>query len=536
MRSAFFGLHVTTSGMNAARANLNTIAHNIANTETPGFSRQVANQQATMPLRGSPGRGMVGTGSQITSIHRVRNQFLDTKFWAQNSVLGQFNTKHDVMSLVRGILMEGEAAGITRDINNVFSRQSDLHTNAHDLTYRRNFLSSLDTFAVSLNSQYQQLRQQQVDLNQEIAIVIGQVNSKGQQINALNRSIFIMELDGSNANDLRDQRDLLIDQLSRLVNVEVRETETNADFAAGRVTDPRESRLHLSILIDGVVFINHFDINPIEVRQRVLSDGTSIARNPEEMGVKYDIFWSSGMRFNMYSPTLSGELAGLIQLRDGNGGNFARFQTTGGLPATHSVGTLAFPLPIGTTAITGISTDPIVIYGARNALEIVEMINAAAGVTVTASLGGGGIRLTANTSGAVTITTAPPLINHITGHAGVDAADMPQVVPGGTAMVPPMVPPFANPEDYAVRLVFGTDSRVDMSTTGVLQVRIGNTIRNIPYTDFRLEFDHNGNPVSGVFNVRAEDMNSPGTPIDIPALFDGATEITSGRTVNYMGV
>jgi flagellar hook-associated protein 1 FlgK len=181
---------------------------------------------------------------------------------------------------------------------------------------------------VTLNSTYSQLRQQQSDLNQEIKVTVGSINSLGRQIQSLNRQIALMELDGSNANDLRDQRALLIDKLSRLVNIEVRETETNPDFAAGRVTDPRVSRRELSIFIDGFVFVNHFDVNEIHVQQRTLADSnTNIRQNPEEVGAMYDIFWANGMRFDMYSPSLRGELAGLINLRDGNGGLFANFET-----------------------------------------------------------------------------------------------------------------------------------------------------------------------------------------------------------------
>jgi len=326
--------------MNASRANLHTIGHNIANIETPGFSRQVAVQQAANPLRGSMGRGMVGTGSQITSINQIRSQFLDAKFWSQNSVLGQFTVKYDIMTLVQGFLHEGDGVGISHEMDMLFTRMSELETNAHDMTYRRNFISSFESLGVTLNSTYSQLRQQKIDINTEIAVTVGAINSIGRQIQALNRQITVLELDGSNANDLRDQRAVLLDELSKYVNIEVREIETNPDFAAGRVTDPRESRRQLQVLIDGTQFISHFDLLQIEVRPRVLpSDPTiTIARNPEELHGMYDVFWSNGSRFNMYSPSLRGELAGLIHLRDGNGGNHARFQTaaTGSAPVFDS--------------------------------------------------------------------------------------------------------------------------------------------------------------------------------------------------------
>jgi len=165
-----------------------------------------------------------------------------------------------------------------------------------------------------------------VDVNQEIRTTVGTINSIGRQVQSLNRQITVMELDGSNANDLRDQRNLLLDELSQYVNIEVREIERNPEFAAGRVTDPRESRRELVVLIDGQEFVNHFHMNELAVQQRTTEGGQHILRNLEEPPRMYEIVWQGGRAFNMYSPSLSGELAGLINLRDGNGGNFAAVQ------------------------------------------------------------------------------------------------------------------------------------------------------------------------------------------------------------------
>jgi len=321
MRSAFFGLHVATSAMNVARGNLHTIAHNIANVQTPGFSRQVAVQQATQPLRMGQGRGMIGTGAEIVSINQIRSHFLDHKFWNQSSILGQFSKKDEILSLTQGILAETRTSGLSFEMDQIMSRLSELGTHPESATHRRNFLSGFESMATLLNSQFSQLRQQQVDINLEIRSTVGMINSLGRQIASLNRQITVMELDGSNANDLRDRRALLLDQLSAFVNIDVREVERNPEVAAGRDTDPRNSRRELQVFIDGQEFINHFNISELEVRQRVLDNGTNILRNPEEPPRMYDIFFSNGRSFNMFSQSLSGELAGLINLRDGNGNN-----------------------------------------------------------------------------------------------------------------------------------------------------------------------------------------------------------------------
>ena len=351
MRSAFFGLHIASSAMHAARGNLHTIAHNIANVETEGFSRQVAQQQASNPLRVAFGRGMVGTGSVITGVIQIRNTFLDSKFRSQNAVLGQFSAKADILSLTQGILRDTPAhnIGLTTEINEIMDRLSDLSTNAGDATYRRNFLSSLESLSLFMNTTYNQLTRQMVDINQEIRATVGTINALGHQITALNRQITLMELDGSNANDLRDQRNLLIDRLSRFVNIDAREIERNPEVAAGRELDPRESRLEMVILIDGAEFINHFHMQELSVVQRVDSNGNNILMNPEEPPRMYDIVWGGGRPFNMHSQSLSGELAGLIQMRDGNGANHTHV-TTHGSPLLGWPGPPAPAMPLNTTA------------------------------------------------------------------------------------------------------------------------------------------------------------------------------------------
>ena len=346
MRSSFFGLHVAQSGMNVSRGHLHVIGHNIANAETPGFSRQFAAQQAAIPLRVAGQRGMVGMGAQIMSIGQMRNKFLDTKFWSQNAILGQYSRKTEMWALTQGILRDNasQRIGLTNEINNIMDRLSDLNGNAGEHTYRASFLNSLDSLSNLLNTQFSQLSQQMRDINQEIRSTVSTINSLGQQIRNLNRQIATLELDGSNANDLRDQRALLLDRLSEHVNIEVREVERNPEFAAGRTTDPRDSRRELIVLIDGAVFVNHFSLNEIEVRQR----DPQATLNPEEPARMYDVYWANGVRFNMYSPTLRGGLSGLIQMRDGNGSNHVRVLTHGAVAWPPSPPAPAQPL--GTTA------------------------------------------------------------------------------------------------------------------------------------------------------------------------------------------
>jgi flagellar hook-associated protein 1 FlgK len=153
----------------------------------------------------------------------------------------------------------------------------------------------------------QSLQRQQADINREVADVVNIINSLGSQIQALNLQIVKFEMDGSNANDLRDQRNLLIDNLSQYVNVQVEER----DFSRPGIPIDRRT----TVMINGQDFINHDFISRLQIHPRPAGS----ERNEMDVVGLYDISIGSAP-FNIYSSTLSGQLRGLIDVRDGNNG------------------------------------------------------------------------------------------------------------------------------------------------------------------------------------------------------------------------
>ena len=320
MRSSFFEFHVAKSGMFTAQAGLQTVAHNTANAATRGFSRQVAVSSANHPLQLFNGRGMVGTGSSVHSIIQIRDVHLDRKFWGSQPILGQYSVKRTHLSIVETIFSELEGTGLTSLFNDFFDALQDLTTTAGDATHRTNILMSADSITTFMQDTYEALLAHQRNVNEEIAAVVTTINSLGNQIRTLNERIRVMEITGDNANDLRDQRALLVDELSRYVNVEAYER----DLGNG---DRR-----FFVRINGQEFVSNRDIRTLTLRPRVMTadDGSIIhfARNGEDNAGMFDLFWgNSDVRFNIYSPTLRGELRGLIDIRDGNNGQHVRLST-----------------------------------------------------------------------------------------------------------------------------------------------------------------------------------------------------------------
>jgi flagellar hook-associated protein FlgK len=270
--------------------------------------------QAARPLAGT-GRGMYGTGSQVTAIIQIRDRFLDRKFWNQSAISGQFTAVNTHLNFVETVFNQLPNVGVKRTFNGFFSTVQDLTTRAHEATFRTNVITN----GLSLTEQVRQnafaLQRQQLDLNREFSDVIVTINSLGAQIADINRQIHIFERNGDNANDLRDQRALLIDQLSELVNIQVEER----DFSRPGVSYDRR----LSVMINGQDFVDHTRINLLQLvaRDNPHDERSGSRRNEMDVAGLYDVFFEmTGSRFDIYSSTLSGKLRGIVDVRDGNGG------------------------------------------------------------------------------------------------------------------------------------------------------------------------------------------------------------------------
>jgi len=160
--------------MHTARNNLNVTAHNVANIGIPGFSRQVTVQGALPAINSRDGRGMFGTGSAVTNVIQMRDQFIDRRFWSQNAVLGEFAVKVPQLSLIEAIfndLPENSSVGILGAFNDFFSRVQELTRESQDNTFRLNILLAGETLSQMVRSNAESLRQQQNDLNGEVRAI-----------------------------------------------------------------------------------------------------------------------------------------------------------------------------------------------------------------------------------------------------------------------------------------------------------------------------------------------------------------------------
>lgn len=313
--TAFLGFNIATSGLFTARTALDVTAHNISNANTIGYSRQIVEQRATRALPGA-GKGMIGTGSEIYGINQMRDFYLDTKYWSENSILGQYSVKKTQLSLMESLFNEPSDSGFNAIFNSFFDAINGVVNNADSGEHRAALKEAAVTFTQYFNTTAQHLKKYQRDLNFEIKTKVEEINVIARKIQDLNQQIYKYEMDGSKANDLRDERAKLVDQLSKIVNVEVEEIEVNPEVKNGNLSgvDYRDkSEKHFRVKINGQILVDHFNATELRVVPR------ETPNNPEDVEGLYDIQWANGLKFDITDPNLSGELKGYIDMRDGNG-------------------------------------------------------------------------------------------------------------------------------------------------------------------------------------------------------------------------
>ncbi|MEB3246217.1 MAG: flagellar hook-associated protein FlgK [Vampirovibrionales bacterium] len=239
----FFGLLNAHRSMTAIQAAIETVNQNISNANTEGYSRQSVIMEAADPyppvnLTQLREKGLLGQGTQVDRIDRVRDSFLDGQFRLENSTLGSHETIHDAMTQIQSILAEPTDTGVSTAMQKFFDSAQELSIHPENMAARANFLqSSVDLLAV-VKQQANQLSDLRTNLVGDPAVTgsaaasqlglrVTEVNEKLAQITSLNSSINNISAAGGAPNDLLDKRDLLLDDLSKLVNINVTHTANN---------------------------------------------------------------------------------------------------------------------------------------------------------------------------------------------------------------------------------------------------------------------------------------------------------------------
>lgn len=315
--SQFFGLNIGYTGLQAANAALNVTGNNISNVETKGYTRQEASQVAADALRTNTSYGMAGAGVDTKSIDQIRNEYYDLKYWQNNASKGIYDIKQQYYRQIEDYFTDtDDVMGFNAVFSDMFDALDEVYKSSGDDTKKAAFMSQCKSLTEYFNNMHTSLQKLQIDANNEIQNKVNQINSLASEIATLNKQINTIEVNKVKANELRDKRNLLIDELSEIVDVKV--TEVPIYTTEG---GDEESGIYRYIvdIAGGQNLVNSYEYSQVECEARTVDQKV----NQSDAEGLYDIKLN-GLPLNLYGGSLGGQLKGLIEIRDGNNGeNFS---------------------------------------------------------------------------------------------------------------------------------------------------------------------------------------------------------------------
>lgn len=232
IRSTFAGLNTMVSGINANRLSLDTVGNNITNAGTDGYSRQTVNLASTRGQKSSSvyGEIIIGTGTDSTSITRARNIYADRQYWRENATENYYTTRQTDYDKLEALFNDSSDTGISKALQAFYSAWSDLSANASIYSNRVTVVEAGNAFSDKLQTGAKNLQDQITANYQDLSDSVTKINDLTSQIVSLNKNIMLYEANGANANDLRDQRDLLSDELAKYTNLSITENSATGMY------------------------------------------------------------------------------------------------------------------------------------------------------------------------------------------------------------------------------------------------------------------------------------------------------------------
>lgn len=271
-------LDIARRALSAQQLAMDTVGHNIANVNTEGYSRQRVSLTAAQPA--ATANGFLGQGVTVSSIERVHDEFIESQLQSEHQSLNYWSTRDTYLSQIEGIYNEPSDTGLSSIMSEFWDSWSELATEPDNGSVRENVKQVGSQLCNALNNLYQRFQGLQSDLDEELKVQVSEVNSYLSQIASLNNDIVASENGGSMANEYRDRRDLLLEELSGLADVQTVERDD------GQVT----------VTLGGQILVERNQV--YELGYTEVSNGNSVVIVPtwEENGQAIDI--TSG---SMYS-------------------------------------------------------------------------------------------------------------------------------------------------------------------------------------------------------------------------------------------
>ncbi|MDP4145956.1 MAG: flagellar hook-associated protein FlgK [Bacillota bacterium] len=226
MPGLFSTFNIATRGMEAQQKAIDVSSHNIANANTDGYSRQRVILETTNPYNASgmnsaAEAGQMGTGVQVESIQRVRDNFLDYQVRVETATQGKYNERDKYLSQIESIVNEPSDTGLSTLMGNFFNSWQQLSKQPESSNARTVVAQQSLTMCNELNHEYNELTSLKDDAHNAIKENVFTVNDLLSQIDKLNQQIISVEVSKQSPNDLMDKRDKLLDTLSSKFGIAV---------------------------------------------------------------------------------------------------------------------------------------------------------------------------------------------------------------------------------------------------------------------------------------------------------------------------
>ncbi len=283
----FSTFSIARSGLQVAQVQLDVSGHNIANVNKPGFSRQRVELITNSPT--SLAFGQLGRGVRVGRITRLRDTFLDDLFRRQVPGLNEAQVRAEFFNQVEDVFLEPGPNGLGGRLNRFFDSLNEFANNVEEIPVRQSVLNEADALVALFRETAERLDVLRTNANEEAKSLVPQINTLSAQVADLNIQIRQGELGGNTSSDLRDDRDLILDQLAGLVNIFTRER------ADGQV----------DVLVGGAQLVNGNAFREVET----FPDTTVDPERPDLVRVRFADDQSD------FAVT-GGELFGALQVRD----------------------------------------------------------------------------------------------------------------------------------------------------------------------------------------------------------------------------
>jgi flagellar hook-associated protein 1 FlgK len=276
------------SMMNSQSA-LQTVAHNIANKTTEGYSRQRLDQVTAQPI--TEGRLQMGQGARAASISRINNPALDKQLQIESGKMGFVDAKAEAVGRVEQVFNEQQNKGLNQYISDFFNSFRELANNPESLTTRTLVKEAGDALASDFKRVTNQLSDIQKDIDGQVEMNVNEINNMVKEIAELNEKVATVEIQGVAANDQRDRRDLLLKKLNEKMDIKFAEGDQ------GMVTVTAAGN---AMLVSG------YDHMQLETSKDPQTDRTQIFFKET----------SNGTPYNITGRIRSGALGGILGVRD----------------------------------------------------------------------------------------------------------------------------------------------------------------------------------------------------------------------------